>query len=211
MLSRLAARIIAFVFGPRTFALLQPLIIRFWLRLKIKGSENLPAGGCILAANHTSIADLIIVPALRKIRPDFFFLANSDSGEIPLFAAYYRSYAGIIVDRTDWRSAKNAFRKMRDLIGQGNMVGIFPEGERSPTGKLQPAKPGLAELVQMTRCPVVPVGLSGFYEVWPQSNSLPRPGKCIIRIGKPIEFENADAATITSRVMQEIGKLCGTI
>ena len=96
-------------------------------RLKVEGAENIPEGGCILASNHTSVMDALVLSAAvggRQIR----YMAKSELFRVPLFGRLIRSLGAYPVDRggADVRSIKTAI----SLIGDGEMLGIFPQGTR---------------------------------------------------------------------------------
>ena len=134
-----------------------------------------------------------------------------------LFKTFYgrllMKYAGSIAidqDRPDKGVLKGIFKTLND----GNIVGIFPEGERSKTEKLLKGYNGVIKIALMTKTPIVCVGLNGFYEILPKGAKIPNPfkSKCIINIAEPIHFtqevrNNLEEATRT--VMKKIASLTG--
>jgi len=188
------------------------------LRGKIIGHEHLPQSACILAMNHVSYLDWLILYGIfyRKYGIAICFLAKAKLLKNWLWRFLLTMTNTTTVDYDSIGSIKHAYRTLHGYLQEGYMVGIFPEGTRSPTGKLQEAKDGIAHIVLQFNVPVVPVGLIGFYEAWPRHQRLPRMGNAIINIGEPIIFRTSDyqdrkraKRLMTTVIMQEIAKLTG--
>lgn len=132
----------------------RPLIALY--RIEIQGGENIPEGGCILASNHTSLTDVLVLSASvggRQIR----YMAKSELFRIPLFSKLIRALGAYPVNRggTDVRSIKTAVR----LVEDGEMLGIFPQGTRR--GGVDPrttdVKGGVGLIAYQTKADVLPV------------------------------------------------------
>jgi 1-acyl-sn-glycerol-3-phosphate acyltransferase len=184
-----------------------PFLHTLW-RPEIIGSEHIPAsGGAILASNHLSIVDSIFLP-LMVDRP-VTFAAKSEyfTGTRPidrLTGAYMRATNQISVDRDQARAGLDMLDAALALLRQGELFGIYPEGTRSPDGRLYRGRPGVGWLALNSGLPVIPVAMSGTDHVLPPGRKVPRVGKIEIRVGKPLTFEAALALPSASRQRRAI-------
>jgi len=197
-----------------------PFLHTLW-RPEIVGSEHIPAsGGAILASNHLSIVDSIFLP-LMVDRP-VTFAAKSEyfTGTRPidrLTGAYLRATKQISVDRAEARAGLDMLEAALRLLREGALFGIYPEGTRSPDGRLYRGRPGIGWLALNSGLPVIPVAMSGTDRVLPPGHKVPRVGKIKIRIGEPLTFESVRALpsasrqrrAITDEVMNAIQALSG--
>jgi 1-acyl-sn-glycerol-3-phosphate acyltransferase len=155
---------------------------RVFFRLKVEGLENLPRGGFILASNHASSLDPLLLTAAmpRCIR------------WLVIYEYYDLWYLKWVVRQMRFIRIKNNLSKeaFRALL-KGEVVGVFPEGRRCWDGKLGPAKAGVAALARGASCPVVPVGISGTFAALPRTRKLVRFTPVTIRIGAPLYFSEA--------------------
>ena len=197
-----------------------PFLYTLW-RPEIIGSEHIPAsGGAILASNHLSIVDSIFLP-LMVDRP-VTFAAKSEyfTGTRPidrLTGAYLRATNQISVDRAEARAGLEMLDAALGLLREGALFGIYPEGTRSPDGRLYRGRPGVGWLALNSGLPVIPVAMSGTDHVLPPGRKVPRVGKIKIRVGEPLTFESAKTLpsasrqrrAITDEVMNAIQALSG--
>jgi 1-acyl-sn-glycerol-3-phosphate acyltransferase len=197
-----------------------PILHTLW-RPELIGSENIPAsGGAILASNHLSIVDSIFLP-LMVDRP-VTFAAKSEyfTGTRPidrLTGAYMRATKQLSVDRAEARAGLDMLEAALGLLRQGELFGIYPEGTRSPDGRLYRGRPGIGWLALNSGLPVIPVAMSGTDRVLPPGRKVPRVTRIKIQIGKPLTFESALALpsasrqrrAITDEVMNAIQALSG--
>ena len=197
-----------------------PFLYTLW-RPEIIGSEHIPAsGGAILASNHLSIVDSIFLP-LMVDRP-VTFAAKSEyfTGTRPvdrITSAYLRATKQLSVDRAEARAGLDMLEAALDLLRQGALFGIYPEGTRSPDGRLYRGRPGIGWLALNSGLPVIPVAMSGTDRVLPPGHKVPRVGKVKIRVGEPLTFEVARSLpsasrqrrAITDEVMKAIQTLSG--
>jgi 1-acyl-sn-glycerol-3-phosphate acyltransferase len=189
-----------------------------------EGLEHIPARGpAILASNHLSFSDSFFLPAVldRKVT----FIAKAEYFTSPgvkgrLTAAFFKGVGQLPVDRSGGRGAgEAAIRSGIKVIESGELFGIYPEGTRSPDGRLYRGKPGgLARIALATGAPVIPVAMIDTEKVQPIGQVMPklsvRPG---IRIGKPLDFtrymgmehDRFILRSVTDEVMYEIMKLSG--
>ena len=197
-----------------------PFLHAIW-RPKVTGAENLPAsGGAILAANHLSAADSVFLP-LMVDRPVTFsakaeyFTASGPVGR--LWAAYLRATNQLQMDREGPRAAQDTLEAALALLQEGGLFAIYPEGTRSPDGRLYRGRPGVGWLALRSGLPVIPVALSGTRQVLAPGRVVPRPGRIEVTIGKPLALapELADLPPararrlIADQVMSAIGELSG--
>ncbi|WP_406727987.1 lysophospholipid acyltransferase family protein [Streptomyces sp. GD-15H] len=189
----------------------------------VEGLENVPAGGpAILASNHLSFSDSFFLPAVldRKVT----FIAKAEYFTTPgvkgrLTAAFFKGVGQLPVDRSGARGAgEAAIRSGIEVLERGELFGIYPEGTRSPDGRLYRGKPGgLARVALATGAPVLPVAMIDTEKVQPPGKVVPkliRPG---IRIGRPLDFSRYHGMehdrfvlrAVTDEVMYEIMKLSG--
>jgi 1-acyl-sn-glycerol-3-phosphate acyltransferase len=187
----------------------------------VTGAENIPAsGGAILAANHQSVADSVFLP-LMVDRPVTFsakaeyFTASGPAAR--LWAAYLRATNQLRMERDGPRAAQDTLEAALALLQQGQLFGIYPEGTRSPDGRLYRGRPGVGWLALKSGLPVIPVALSGTRKVLPPGHMIPRPGRIGVTIGKPLALapELFDAPPgrarrqIADQVMAAIQQLSG--
>jgi 1-acyl-sn-glycerol-3-phosphate acyltransferase len=155
------------------------------------GRQQFPkCGPVLLIANHQSFIDPIFV-ALAARRP-LTFLARKSLFRGGSFDRLIRSYGAIPIDRG---FGKEGIQSVVDTLRSGRPVLVFPEGERTRDGEIQPLKPGIVLLMERANVPVVPVGIAGAFEMWPRQRAvpylsplfLPSEGRSIaVHMGQPI-------------------------
>jgi 1-acyl-sn-glycerol-3-phosphate acyltransferase len=189
-------------------------------RPKVVGMENIPeTEAAILASNHLSFIDSMYLPLMIK-RPVVFpakaeyFAAKGPLGR--LWAAYLRSTNQLEMDREGARSAQATLQAALDLLRAGELFGFYPEGTRSPDGRLYRGRSGIGWLALNSGAPVIPVAMMGTRKMLPPGAPLPRPTRIEIRIGKPLEFGHLAGEppararrTVADEVMRAIGELSG--
>jgi 1-acyl-sn-glycerol-3-phosphate acyltransferase len=199
------------VIGPVLHALGRP---------KVTGIENIPATGpAILASNHLSFIDSMYLPLVID-RPVVFpakaeyFEAKGLLGR--LWAAYLRSTNQLQINRDGARSAQATLEAALDLLRAGELFGFYPEGTRSPDGRLYRGRSGIGWLALNSGAPVFPVAMLGTRKMLPPGAPLPRPTRIEIRIGKRMEFGHLAGEppararrTVADEVMRAIGELSG--
>ena len=161
-------------------------------RPKVTGAEHVPAsGGAILAANHLSVLDSVFLPFVLDRPVTFsakaeYFTASGPAAR--LWAAYLRATNQLRMDREGPRAAQDTLEAALALLQAGNLFGIYPEGTRSPDGRLYRGRPGVGWLALRSGLPVIPVAMLGTRRVLPPGHVLPRPGRVEVRIGAPLKF-----------------------
>jgi 1-acyl-sn-glycerol-3-phosphate acyltransferase len=172
------------------------ILIGPWLSLlgrpKVEGLEHVPSSGpVILASNHLAVIDSFFLPLV--VRRRITFLAKSeyftDTGLKGWFKRWFFTALGQVpIDRTDADSAQAALNTAGRLLGEGKLLGMYPEGTRSPDGRLYKGKTGLARLALQTGVPVIPVAMIGTNVVNPPGTTMLRFGRVTVRFGKPMDF-----------------------
>lgn len=189
--------------------------------MRIEGVENIPRQGpVILASNHLALIDplFIGVACPRQV----LFIAKQelfDEGNLAkrAFSRALRAIGQLSVDRRPGQSAQEAMDNSLRVIEAGNVFGIFPEGTRSPDGRLYKAQTGLAWLALTTGAPVVPVALAGTGRILPPGRRVPVLGRVGVRFGEAVDLSPwaGESAKARSRraaadaVMAAIAKLSG--
>jgi len=198
------------------------MVARTMCRPTIEGRENVPADGAVLlASNHLSFVDSVIIPLSVTQRP-VRFLAKSDyfegTGIKGRFTrTVFSSLGAMPVKRSDARGAMASLELMLDRLREGEACVIYPEGTRSRDGRLYRGRTGVAHLAMESKAPIVPVALSGTQNVQPIGTSMPRARPFTIRFGKPLDFSTGydhlapgkARRVITDRVMDAIHELSG--
>ena len=171
------------LFGPILKVLFRP-----WVR----GIENIPAeGGAILASNHLAVVDSFFLPL--ELDREIVFIGKSEyftgagiKGR--LTAGFMRGVGTIPVDRAGGRASEAALRTGLRRLREGKLFGIYPEGTRSPDGRLYRGKTGVARLALEAGVPVIPVAMIDTDKAQPIGQRLPKPTRIGIVIGEPLDF-----------------------
>lgn len=198
------------------YVFLGPLL-RLFFHPKAEGLENIPRdGGVILAPNHLSFADDLLVPLVLKGRRATI-LAKSDYWE-HWYTRWFFEWAGCVpVQRTGGSASRAAIDAAVKALSEGRTVMLFPEGTRSPDGRLYRGKTGVARIALEAGVPVVPIGVVGTFELWPYTRKIPKSGSVTIRFGEALRFDRYhDTPTdrfvlrsTTDEIMYEIMMLTG--
>ena len=167
-------------------------LFRAVYRPKVTGIDNIPMRGpVILASNHLSFADSMVIPMIVPRR--VAFLAKSDyftgRGVKGTLSRWWFGGLGMIpVDRDDTRAAQASLDAALSVLASGGAFGIYPEGTRSRDGLLYRGRTGVAWLAMTSGAPVVPVALVGTDKLQPVGSRLPRPAKVSVHFGEPIDL-----------------------
>jgi 1-acyl-sn-glycerol-3-phosphate acyltransferase len=201
-----------FLLGPILKALFRP-----WVR----GLENIPSNGAvILASNHLSFSDSIFLP-LQSRRP-VVFLAKSEyftgkgiKGALTRW--FFKATGQLPIDRSGGKASEASLNTGLKVLGQGQVLGIYPEGTRSPDGRLFRGRTGIARMALEAKVPVVPVAMIDTEKVQPIGRRLPRIRRIGIIVGEPLDFSRFDGMegdrvvlrAVTDEIMYELMKLSG--
>ncbi|MGY1435147.1 lysophospholipid acyltransferase family protein [Streptomyces reniochalinae] len=197
--------------------------LKLTFRPWVEGLENVPdEGPAILASNHLSFSDSFFLPAVldRKVT----FIAKAEYFTSPglkgkLTAAFFKGVGQLPVDRSGVRGAgEAAIKSGLEVLERGELFGIYPEGTRSPDGRLYRGKPGgLARVALRSGAPVIPVAMIDTEKIQPPGKSVPKLMRPGIRIGAPLDFSRYQGMdndrfiqrAVTDEVMYAILKLSG--
>jgi 1-acyl-sn-glycerol-3-phosphate acyltransferase len=167
-----------------------------WLRLAFrpwtKGVENIPSSGpAILASNHLAVIDSFVLPLVLDRQVQFlgksdYFTGGGVRGR--MVAGFMRGVGTIPVDRSGGKASEAALRTGLRVLDEGDLFGIYPEGTRSPDGRLYRGKTGVARLALESGAPVIPVAMVGTDVAQPLGRSVPKPMPIGIVIGEPLDF-----------------------
>jgi 1-acyl-sn-glycerol-3-phosphate acyltransferase len=193
--------------------------VRLAFRPRVEGLENVPAkGGAVLAGNHLSVADEYIMGSVVPRHIAFWAKAEYFNGTgLSGFAVktLMRGLGAIEVNREGGRAALTALDAAIPALRGGELVGVYPEGTRSPDGRLYRGRTGAVRLALLAEVPIIPIGVIGTERVQPIGRKIPKLGaKVTIRFGKPMDFTGAtmDSTTlraITDELMATIQGLTG--
>jgi 1-acyl-sn-glycerol-3-phosphate acyltransferase len=200
------------------YVLLGP-VLRCLFRPDVRGLDHVPEQGpVILACNHLSFSDSIFTPLMVKRRVTFVAKAEYFTGKGIkgwLMRQFFVGTGTIPVDRSGGKAARAALDTQLRVLRSGNIAGIYPEGTRSPDGRLYRGKTGVARLALESGAPVVPVALLNTDEIQPTGKLIPKIRRVRIRIGRPLDFsrhEPGDRFTeraVTDEIMYELMTLTG--
>jgi 1-acyl-sn-glycerol-3-phosphate acyltransferase len=173
------------------YVLLGPLM-RLLARPTIEGLDHIPTrGGAILAGNHLAVADSFLVPLL--VRRRITYLAKREYFTQPglvgrIKKMFFTGVGQVPVDRAVGSEAQAALDTAIRLLREGKLLGIYPEGTRSPDGRLYKGKTGVARMALEAGVPVIPVAVIGTNTLNPIGSRMWRPHHVHIRIGEPLDF-----------------------
>lgn len=177
------------------------LIFEGYLSAEVSGRDNLPPPGVatLLVPNHSSSID---VPACGyALKRPGRFLAKEEATRVPIAGPFLLSVGAIPAKRD--QQDTDALRQAMDVLRSGGLMGIAPEGTRSPDGRLGAYDPGFVWLALRTSALVVPLAIHGAYQLMPRNARVPRRGTVWVRIGEPISFA-AEGRRATRERMQEL-------
>jgi 1-acyl-sn-glycerol-3-phosphate acyltransferase len=187
----------------------------------VTGHENIPkTGGVIMASNHLSFIDSVFLPLVMDRR--ISFLAKSDyytgRGLKSWMIKNFLKATGMIpIDRSGGKASEASLQTGLGVLARGEVLGIYPEGTRSPDGRLYRGRTGVARMILEGGVPVVPVAMIDTEKVMPIGTRLPKVRRIGIVIGKPLDFSRFEGMegdrfilrSITDEIMYELDRLSG--
>lgn len=183
------------------------------IKVRAKGQENVNASvPRIYMTNHQSYFDIFALLAYLPV--DFKFILKQELMRIPLFGRAMRSAGYIGIERNDPRKALKSMNEAAEKIRNGSSVVIFPEGTRSPDGKLQPFKRGGFNLALKSGCDIVPIAITNSCLIVPKGSLRINKGSFGIEIGRPISLEGYTRKTVIQlmeRVEEAMRQMMGQI
>jgi len=196
-------------------------VLRLLFRPWVTGLEHVPAqGGAILASNHLSFSDSIFLPLVLDRRVTFlaksdYFTGHGAKGRAT--ALFFRLADQLPVDRTGGRASEAALRTGLRVLRRHQLLGIYPEGTRSPDGRLYRGKSGVARMALEGGVPVLPVAMVDTAKAQPIGRKIPKIVQVGVRIGAPLDFSRYEGMeddrfvlrAITDESMYELMQLSG--
>jgi 1-acyl-sn-glycerol-3-phosphate acyltransferase len=197
------------------------LLMRVLYRPRVEGVEHIPGDGpVIVAGNHVTFVDSLFLSLVVKrqvyfIGKDEYVTGKGVKGR--LMAWFFTTCGMIPVDRDGGHGGVAALMTGRRVLEEGRIFGIYPEGTRSPDGRLYRGRTGVARLTLMTGAPVVPFAMIGTDKVQPGGSGMLRIAPVTIRFGRPLDFTRYDGMdrdryvlrAVTDEVMSEVMRLGG--
>lgn len=202
------------------YIILGPLL-RLIFRPRVEGLHHVPeTGPVILASNHLSFSDSIFTPLIVPRKVTFVAKAEYFTGKGIkgwLTKAFFAGTGCIPVDRSGGRAAQAALDTQLSVLRAGGVAGIYPEGTRSPDGRLYRGKTGVARLALESGAPVVPVAMLNLDEIQPPGKLIPKIARVRIRFGPPLDFSRYAGLAgdrfveraVTDEIMYELMELSG--
>ena len=174
-------------------------------RLRVSGREHVPArGGAVIAANHCSYLDPPVMAGCSN-RRIVHFMARDTLFSNPVARWFFPRVGVIALDRT--KGDLGALKKAIATLKEGHVIGLFPEGTRSPDGQMREAKGGIGFLIAKGNVPVVPLYISGTFAAFPKGADKLRPGRLVARFGPPISPDEIRAAMPAKNDYEAVGAL----
>jgi 1-acyl-sn-glycerol-3-phosphate acyltransferase len=201
-----------FILGPILKVLFRP-----WVR----GANKIPTdGAAILASNHLSFSDSIFLPLM--LRRPVVFLAKSEyftgkgiKGTLTRW--FFKGTSQLPIDRSGGKASEAALNTGLGVLAQSNLLGIYPEGTRSPDGRLFRGRTGIARMVLEAKVPVFPVAMIDTEKVQPIGRRFPRIRRIGVVVGEPLDFsrfagmegDRLVLRAVTDEIIYELMKLSG--
>ncbi|GAB3927142.1 lysophospholipid acyltransferase family protein [Kribbella albertanoniae] len=207
--------------------------VKLFFRPKVTGLHHIPTDGpALLVSNHLAFSDSIFLPV--AVPRQIVFPAKSEYFTAPglkgkLMATFFRSIGQIPIDRSGGRASLAALNTGLDILKKGQLFGIYPEGTRSPDGRLYKGKTGVARMAIVAGVPVIPVAMIDTHKLQPPGSILPKvwrrePGKLFPRmnrpgvaVGEPLDFSRYEGMerdrfvlrSVTDEIMYALMDLSG--
>jgi 1-acyl-sn-glycerol-3-phosphate acyltransferase len=196
-------------------------ILKTVFRPWVTGVENIPrTGGVILASNHLSFIDSVFLPLVMDRR--IYFLAKSDyftgRGIKGFFTKAFFNGTGMLpIDRSGGKASEASLNTGLRVLAQGEVLGIYPEGTRSPDGKLYRGRTGVARMILEGHVPVIPVAMIDTEKVMPIGTKMPKVRRIGIVFGEPLDFSRFEGMesdrfilrSVTDEIMYELSRISG--
>ncbi|GLY54352.1 lysophospholipid acyltransferase family protein [Lentzea sp. NBRC 102530] len=201
--------------------LLGPILRLFFQPKIIEGAENIPKdGGAILASNHLAVSDSFFLPLMLSRRVTFpakieYFTGTGIKGKLQKW--FFSGVGQVPIDRSSASAAQGALDTGVRIVREGKLLGIYPEGTRSPDARLYKGKVGVAWIALESGAPVIPVAMFGTDKANPIGSRMWKPHPIRIKIGKPLDFSRYEGLSgdrfvlrsITDEIMYSLMELSG--
>jgi 1-acyl-sn-glycerol-3-phosphate acyltransferase len=185
----------------------------------VKGLENVPrTGPLIVVCNHLSFVDSVFLPLM--IDRQMAFLAKSDyftgKGIKGWFIRFFMTSAGQLpIDRSGGKASEASLNAGLQVLTEGGVLAIYPEGTRSPDGRMYRGRTGVARMILEAQVPVIPAAVIGTEKVMPLGSNIPKVHRVGVVIGEPLDFSRFEGMesdrfvlrSITDEIIYEMNKL----
>jgi len=177
-------------------------------RPEVEGVENIPEdGAAIIASNHLSFSDSIFMPLVVTRRVTFlakseYFTGKGIKGRAT--ATFFRALGQVPVDRSGGKAGEEALATGLEILGEGQLLAIYPEGTRSPDGRLYRGRTGIARLALESGVPVIPVAMINTDKIQPPGQVLPKIMRVGVRFGTPLDFARYEGMSHDRFVLRSI-------
>jgi len=184
--------------------------------LRTEGWQHIPKTGPVLViANHQSFWDPLLIGVTS--RRHFSFLARKTLFNNRGFAWVINRLNGIPIDQEG--VGKEGIKAILKQLGEGRGVVVFPEGERTGTGKILPLQPGIVLLIKRVHAPIVPIGIAGAFDAWPRTQALPHSSPLFlpptkktiaVSVGRPLDpkrYADMGREEILKELFEELRKV----
>jgi 1-acyl-sn-glycerol-3-phosphate acyltransferase len=199
---------------------LGPILLRVF-RPWLKGVENVPvSGAAILASNHLSFIDSVFLPLV--LRRPVVFLAKSEyftgrGFKGWLVRQFFLASGQLPIDRSGGKASEDALFTGVNVLSEGKLLGIYPEGTRSPDGRMYRGRTGIARMALESGVPVIPVAMIDTEKVMPIGSKMPKVQRIGVVFGSPLDFSRFAGyendrfvlRAITDEIMHELVGLSG--
>ncbi|HJU98742.1 MAG TPA: lysophospholipid acyltransferase family protein [Jiangellaceae bacterium] len=196
-------------------------ILRVVYRPWAEGLEHVPATGpAIVASNHLSFSDSLFMPLVVPRRVTFlaksdYFTGRGIKGW--LTRVFFRGIGQVPIDRSGGKASEAAIGAGLKILGRGDLLGIYPEGTRSPDGRLYRGKTGVARMALEAKVPVIPVAMIDTEKMQPPGRLIPRVMRPGLRFGRPLDFSRYEGMeddryvlrSVTDEIMYALMELSG--
>lgn len=200
--------------------LLGPLM-KLFCRPRVNGIEHIPQdGGAILVSNHLAVADSFFMPLMMPRRVTFlakreYFTGAGIKGRLKRY--FFSGVGQVPIDRSSGAAAQAALDTGVRLLSEGKLLGVYPEGTRSPDGRLYKGKTGVARMALESGVPVIPIAMFGTDRVNPIGSKMWWPHKVVVQVGPPLDFSRYEGMagdrfverSITDEIVYALMELSG--
>lgn len=194
-------------------------VLRVLFRPRVEGRDNIPTeGAAILASNHLSFSDSIFLPLVIERRVTFLAKSDYFTGtglKGWLTAAFFRGVGQLPIDRSGGKASEAALTAGLRVLEGGDLLGLYPEGTRSPDGRLYRGRTGVARMALTAGVPVIPVAMIDTDKAQPTGQLIPNIRQVGVKIGAPLDFSRYEGMegdrfvlrSVTDEIMYDLMQL----
>ncbi|MCX2731001.1 lysophospholipid acyltransferase family protein [Saccharopolyspora sp. NFXS83] len=196
-------------------------LMKLFCRPRVEGVEHVPeSGAAILVSNHVAVADSFFMPLMMPRRVTFlakreYFTGTGIKGKLQKY--FFSGVGQVPIDRSSGAAAQAALDTGVRLLQEGKLLGVYPEGTRSPDGRLYKGKTGVARMALEADVQVIPIAMFGTDKVNPIGSKMWYPHKVTVKVGEPLDFSRYEGLagdrfverSITDEIMYALMELSG--